>query len=111
MKLPNSENVQIDERKVRGYLLSRSHPIGRFKARVFATLGFDESSAPEFVAELRRIAAGGEVDREEDFEFGRKYTVLGEMNGPAGSARVLTVWFRPRGEADVRLITVVPRRP
>ena len=111
MKLPNSENVRIDERKVRGYLLSRSHPIGRFKARVFAALGFDETNAPAFVAEIRRVAASTEVDGVEDFEFGRKYTVLGELNGPGGSARVLTVWFQPRGEADVRLVTVVPRWP
>jgi len=42
VKLPNADRVRIDERKVRGYLLSPSHPVGRFKARVFAALGFGE---------------------------------------------------------------------
>ena len=77
MKLPSADKVQIDERKVRGYLLSRSHPVGRFKARVFAAVGFDESTAAAFIAELRRIALAGEVSEAEEMEFGRKYTVPG----------------------------------
>ena len=32
MNLPNADRAVIDARKVRSYLLSRSHPIGRFKA-------------------------------------------------------------------------------
>jgi hypothetical protein len=99
----------IDERKVREYLLSRSHPVGRFKARVFAALGFDEGAADTFMGELRRIAAGGEISEVEDTEFGRKYTVPGDLNGPAGSAPVFTVWFQEYGQEDVRLVTVRPR--
>lgn len=63
MKLPKAESVRIDERKVRGYLLSQTHPVGRFKARVFAALGFDEATADAFVGDLRRIAAEGEVSQ------------------------------------------------
>lgn len=111
MKLPSADKVQIDERKVRAYLLSRSHPVGRFKARVFAALGFDESTAAAFIAELRRIALAGEVAEDEDMEFGRKYTVPGELKGPAGSAQVLTVWIQLTGQAEVRLVTVRPRWP
>jgi hypothetical protein len=51
------------------------------------------------------------VSRVEDTEFGRKYTVPGELEGPAGAAQVLTVWIQETGHADVRLITVRPRRP
>ncbi|MGE0452492.1 MAG: DUF6883 domain-containing protein [Vicinamibacteria bacterium] len=109
MKLPNAEDVQVDEGKIRGYLLSRSHPVGRFKARVFAALGFDENSTVAFAAELRRIAATGEVAEQEENAFGRKYTVPGELKGPTGSARVVTVWFQAAGEQHVRLVTVHPR--
>jgi hypothetical protein len=66
-----------------GDLLSRSHPVGRFKARVFAALGFN----------------------------GRKYTVVGELRGPAGAARVSTVWIQEPGKSSVRLVTVRPRWP
>jgi hypothetical protein len=91
VKLPGADRVRIDEIKIRGYLLSKIHPVGRFKARVFAALGFDDNSVEGFVSELRRIAAEGEVAEAEDAEFGRKYTVPGVLAGPAGSAQVLTM--------------------
>jgi len=83
--------------------------VGRFKARVFAALGFEEGNARSFVADLRRIAASGEVVRVEDTEFGRKYTVPGDLKGSAGSAQVLTVWIQEVGQGEVRLVTVSPR--
>ena len=109
MKLPRAEDVRIDERKVRRYLLSPTHPVGRFKAKVFAAVGFDVSNVVGFIAELRRIAATGEVSDVEDIEFGRKYTVPGDLKGPAGTVQVLTVWIQETGQEDVRLVTVRPR--
>lgn len=109
MKLPKPGDVLIDARKVRGYLLSDTHPVGRFKARVFAAVGFDDTKAQAFIAELRRIAVTGEVAEVEDMEFGRKYTVPGELHGPAGSLQILTVWIQESGQAAVRLVTVRPR--
>ena len=108
MKLPHHDGVQIDIPKVSGYLLSPVHPVGRFKARVFKALGFDHASVDAFVAEVRRIASEGDVSGVEDIEFGRKYTVPGELRGPIGSARVLTVWIQDPGRQDVRLVTVRP---
>jgi hypothetical protein len=111
VRLPGADRVRIDEQKVRDYLLSRTHLVGRFKARVFVALGFDESSVHVFVSELRRIAASGEVVEVDDTEFGRKYTVPGDLRGSAGSAQVLTVWILEAGQRDVRLVTVRPRWP
>ena len=111
MKLPSADRVQIDDRKIREYLLSRTHAVGRFKARFFAAVGFDETTATAFVAEIRRIAEGGEVEETEEIEFGRKYTVPGELRGPVGVAQVLTVWIQETGQQDVRLVTVRPRWP
>jgi Domain of unknown function (DUF6883) len=74
----------------------------------FKALGFDLASVDAFVVELRRIASEGDVSEVEDFEFGQKYTVPGELRGPGGSARVLTVWIQDSGRQDVRLITVRP---
>jgi hypothetical protein len=108
VKLPQHGSVRIETRKVTDYLLSPVHPVGRFKARVFKALGFDHSTVDGFVAELRRIASEGDVSEVEDFEFGQKYTVPGELRGPIGSARVLTVWIQDSGRQDVRLITVRP---
>jgi hypothetical protein len=108
VKLPQAERVEIDVRKVSDYLLSSAHPVGRFKARVFRALGFDQVTLDPFVAEVRRIAAQGTVAEVEDFEFGRKYTVPGELKGPRGTARVVTVWIQAMGREDVRLVTVRP---
>jgi hypothetical protein len=108
VKLPRADRVQIDMRKVSDYLLSPLHPVGRFKARVFRALGFDQATLAAFVAEVRRIAAQGEVAEVEDFQFGRKYTVPGELKGPHGTARVVTVWMQEAGQEDVRLVTVRP---
>jgi hypothetical protein len=108
VKLPRADRVQIDMRKVNDYLLSAMHPVGRFKARVFRALGFEQATVSAFVAEVRRIAAEGEVAEVEDFEFGRKYTVPGELKGPRGAARVVTVWMQEAGREDVRLVTVRP---
>jgi hypothetical protein len=108
VRLPQAERVEIDVRKVSDYLLSPIHPVGRFKARVFSALGFDQAALDAFVSEVRRIAAEGEVAEMEDFAFGRKYTVPGELKGPRGAARVVTVWMQAVGREDVRLVTVRP---
>jgi hypothetical protein len=108
VKLPRADRVRIDVPKVSNYLLSPLHPVGRFKARVFRALGFEQATLSAFVAEVRRIAAEGDVAEVEDFEFGRKYTVPGELRGPRGTARVVTVWMQEAGQEDVRLVTVRP---
>jgi hypothetical protein len=109
VKLPKADTVRIDEAKVRDYLLSKSHPVGRFKARVFAAVGFDEATASEFVRQIRSIGDAGEVLSFEDTEFGRKYTVPGSLVGAKGTLAVLTVWIQEPRREDVRLVTVLPR--
>lgn len=82
MKLPGAEDVRIDQNKVRGYLLSSSHPLGASKARLFAALGFNQATSGTFVAELRRIAR---------------------------TDRVVTIWLVEPGQKRARLVTVRPR--
>lgn len=109
MKLPGAGSLRIEDLKVHGYLLSPVHPVGRFKARVFAAAGFSESNADAFIAEVRRIAESGDVEEVRDIEFGRKYTVPGELQGPAGVVRVVTVWIQEPDQPVPRLVTVQPR--
>lgn len=40
MNLPGAEEAIVDDAKVRDYLLSREHPVGRFKATFFSGLGY-----------------------------------------------------------------------
>lgn len=60
------------------------------------------------MAEIRRIASAGEVVEVKDMEFGRKYTVCGELIGAVGTLRVLTVWIQKTGHENIRLVTVRP---
>ena len=61
MTLPNGHKARIDERKVRDYLLSPSDPIGRFKARVFASVGFGPGTWQSLARALADLAATGEA--------------------------------------------------
>ncbi len=54
MRLPNAEKAVIDAEKLRDYLLSPSHPVGRFKAVFFASLGYNQGNWQQFETDLRR---------------------------------------------------------
>ena len=109
MKLPNAGRVIIDERKLREYLLSKVHPIGRFKAAFFATLGFDAGRWEELATQLRAIAMEGEATLAEQSVYGDKYLISAILSGPQGrSAAVVTVWIVPTGGDIPRLVTVYP---
>src|SRR5262245_16189709 len=110
MRLPNAERATIDERKVRDYLLSRTHPIGRFKAAFFARGGFTAAGWPDLVSQLRALAAQGEAVLGERSHYGQKYLVSGTLTGPGGTqVEVTSVWIVPKGSDVPRLITVQPR--
>ena len=79
MKLPNSQKAVVDERKVRDYLLSSSHPVGRFKAKFFGSIGFPAEAWSGFVEALQRLAVEGDAQVLEESEYGQKYVVRGRI--------------------------------
>ena len=110
MKLPNGERAIVDEGKVREYLLSTSHPVGRFKAKFFHGIGFGPENWREFVAALRDLAATGDAELIEDREYGRKYLIVGAVSGSMGrTATVISVWILFPGADAPQLVTVYPR--
>ena len=109
MKLPGGEGAVIEDRKIRDYLLSDSHPVGRFKAAFFRQLGYGPENVGAFKEALRAVAVDGEVATVTDFPFGRKYLIPWVLAGPSGrSARVVTVWLVALAGGRPRLITVYP---
>ena len=109
MKLPNCGKAVVEERKVRDYLLSASHPVGRFKARFFAGIGFSSEDWSVLQRELRQIAVAGEAQLVQESAFGRKYLVLGTVTGSKGrAAEVATIWIIRSGDDTPRLVTVYP---
>jgi hypothetical protein len=110
MKLPNAERAVIDERKVREYLLSRTHPIGRFKASFFARAGFASADWQHLVLQLRLLATHGQAVLGERTHYGQKYLISGTLTGPGGTTvEVTTVWIVLIGGDAPRLVTVQPR--
>ena len=45
MQLPWHERAIVEPEKIRDYLLSRAHPVGRIKAAFFESLGFPRATA------------------------------------------------------------------
>lgn len=109
MKLPNCKKAIVDERKLRDYLLSGSHPVGRFKARFFAGVGFSSEDWLALRGEIRQVAVRGEAQLVQESTFGRKYLVLGTITGPKGrTAEVATIWIIRSEDDTPQLVTVYP---
>ena len=61
MLLPHHDDAFISEDKLIGYLLSETHPVGRFKARFFNAVGYDSAEAQILEQALIDIAHEEEV--------------------------------------------------
>ena len=107
---PHPDRVIIDLRKIAEYLLSRSHPIGRGKARFFEGLGFSVMSPDVLALAFRQLVRQPTDVTSQDTGYGTKYIVEGVLLGPEGSARVRTVWIVEIGSDVPRFVTAYPWR-
>jgi hypothetical protein len=98
----------ISRDKVTGYLLSASHPIGRYKAAFFATLGYS-SDAPEVFERDISSLLRAEVSELDVTKYGPKVLSRGLLTGPNGrQAYVQAIWIILSGEHSPRLVTAYP---
>lgn len=111
MSLPGADRAVVDDAKVRDYLLSLAHPVGRFKARFFVSLGYTAEEWWRLRDDILSLARSGQVALQSDGPYGRKFEVDGILGAlPSGrSAMVKTVWIIRAGENFPRLVTVFPR--
>ena len=109
MKLPAAERVIIEPAKIRDYLLSTSHPVGRFKAPFFASLGYTNANWRRLEKDLRDLAISGDAEPGRDSLYGLKYEIHGTLKGPSGkSAEVLIVWIVLFGGDVPQFVTAFP---
>jgi hypothetical protein len=109
VRLPGVERAIVDPAKIRDYLLSDSHPVGRFKAGFFMALGYSAADWELLEADLRGHAMNNEAVASELSEYGQKYKVRGMIEGPAGKeAALFAVWIVLRGEDFPRFVTAFP---
>jgi hypothetical protein len=111
LRLPGIERASIDRPKVAGYLLSGSHPVGRFKAVFFRTVGYSAEAWEVLAADLQRHAAQNEAEPTEATQYGQKYEVRGSLRTPTNRMIALvTVWIVLHGEDFPRFVTAFPGR-
>jgi hypothetical protein len=108
VKLPNSERAIISAEKLRDYLLSPSHPIGRSKALFFERLGYTRSNWFRLEADLRAQHLSHDAEEVESTTFGRIFVILAQLAGPSSSQSVQSVWMIRSGEQDPRFVTAYP---
>lgn len=108
MRLSEAADAFVPRRKLESYLLSSTHPAGRFKARFFRAVGFEKADQLEMA--LLEIAREGTVVAEVPTQFGRKYTIDGHLNTPRGTQVPLrTVWIVEQEKENPRFVTAYPR--
>ncbi len=107
MKLPNAEHAIVDIAKLQDYCLDENHPVGKHKARVFQrVLGLTRADAWTLrqtildAVKAQDDAVAGECD-----EYGTRFTVDVQIDGPAGAAMVRTGWIIRTDEDMPRLTT------
>jgi hypothetical protein len=109
VRLPNAELAVIDDAKVRDYLVSSSHPVGRFKSVFFAALGFTSANWEVLRDALLELARSADASPGQPSPFGQKYEVRGRLRGPSGrQAEIITVWQISNGREFAHFVTAIP---
>jgi len=101
----------VDDAKMRDYLLSPAHPLGRFKARFFNSCGFSHERLAEFELALLTHLREAALVTTRPTEFGVKRVLHGPLRGPEGHVfLVRSVWFETGEGEPLRLVTAYPAR-
>jgi hypothetical protein len=110
MKLPNRTKAVIPVNKVTDYLMSKTHPVGRFKADFFLKIGFSKEHEKELEQLLLKIAQEQDVVRSISTTHGTKYIIHGTLVSPTGvRAELITVWIIEQNQENPRFVTAYPQ--
>lgn len=109
MELPNRKNAYISPSKLKDYLLSETHSVGKAKAKLFRTAGFNETNVALLKEGLLAIAHSGQVIETKSSPHGVKYVIDGLFKTPDGnSIKMRTVWIIDKGRERPRFVTAYP---
>jgi hypothetical protein len=106
--LLNAAPAIVSADKLRDYLLSSAHPIGRYKSTFFRSLGYAQEQWQVLERDLRAVLSN-EAHVSGATEYGQKFTVRGVLSGPNGrTAAIVSVWIILSGEQAPRFVTAYP---
>ena len=109
MEFPNRENAYVPLSKLKEYLLSKTHSVGKSKAKLLRSFGFSEMNIDMLMRGLISIAHSGEVKEELSSPHGVKYVIDGSLKTPAGgSIKMRTIWITDKDQARARFVTAYP---
>ncbi len=77
----------------RDYLLSTTHPIGRFEVVVFAMLGFSADRWEQLEASLRDLLVRSDARPAGEARHGRDSVVSGRLVGPSGQGAAVVAAY------------------
>lgn len=109
MKLPNAEQVIIEEVKLVEYLLNLSHRRGASKAKLLASIGYVASEWRRLADDLCQQHLTAEVIEQRETAWGMRYDIVAPLTGPTGDTVMFhSVWQIDIGSDRPRLITMYP---
>ena len=104
MRLPHGNQAIVELVKLQEYCLSPTHARGRHKARVFAAvLGLTAADADLLRDALLQAAITEDAAPTDQDEFGQRYVIDFQMQGPQGTAIVRSAWIVRTSEQFPRL--------
>lgn len=105
----NREKAYIPLSKLRDYLLSETHSVGKSKAKLLRSLGFNEMNVNLLKEGLTAIAHSGDVKEAMSSPHGVKYIIDGLLPTPdGGSIKMRTIWIIDKGHERPRFVTAYP---
>ena len=109
MHLPNRKKAYIPISKLKDYLLSETHSVGKSKAKFLRSVGFNETNTHLLKQGLINIAHSQGIKEAVPSPHGIKYIIDGLLQTPAdGSIKVRTVWIIDRDQERPRFVTAYP---
>ena len=109
MNLPERARAIIEDEKIRDYLLSREHPIGKYKCAVFESIGYSLTNWQRLKQDILEAFLNLDVQDVIEGKHGTKYLIRGTLKGPNGKVGdFLSVWVKET-ETDIpRFVTMYP---
>lgn len=108
-RIPNYEKAIIDAAKLKDYVLSDSHPIGRFKAVLFQRMGYGRENWEQLAKDIGTQHLTLNAELGEKTKYGQKYIITGDIKGSSGRViRLKSIWIILTGEDFPRFITIYP---
>jgi hypothetical protein len=104
--LPNANSAIVDIKKLEGYCLNTTHPLGKHKAKVFkSVLGITINESKLLRAKLKEIVSINDSVFLSEDDFGKRYFIDFKMEINKKKAFIRSIWIIRSDENFPRFVT------